>query len=137
MRPAAFTVIISPRAEQNLDAIIRFLELEWGEKVKLQFVKKFRRMILPLEIQPRSFQRFSESKRIRRCFVTKNNALFYRIDCSTVNVFTIQDTCQNPSSLAKIFKGQWMYRMVCEILHFGVLLPLHFFTTFAFFVHTQ
>jgi hypothetical protein len=44
-------------------------------------------------------QMFSEKRKIRRCLITKQNALYYRIADNTVQIITIHDTRRNPNTL--------------------------------------
>jgi hypothetical protein len=45
------------------------------------------------------FQEYSKIKKIRRCLVSKQNAIYYRIIENTVEILTIHDTRRNPDNL--------------------------------------
>jgi plasmid stabilization system protein ParE len=94
-----YTIIISQRAEDNLDTVINYLLIEWNENVKNKFLKSFKRIIHLLSINPFMFKEYSKKKRIRKCLITKHNAMFYRIVDYTVEIITIHDTRKKPNSL--------------------------------------
>jgi plasmid stabilization system protein ParE len=94
-----YSVIISERAENNLDNIVNYLLTEWNEKVKDSFVNRLKKIVTLLSIDPYIFQEYSKKKRIRKCLITKHNAMYYRIVANTVQIITIHDTRSNPGSL--------------------------------------
>ncbi len=96
---ADYQIIISKRAEHRLDNIINYLENEWNERVKLDFINKFEKIILFLSINPFMFPIFIEENKIRKCFITKHNAIYYSINNNIVKIIAIYDTRQNPKSL--------------------------------------
>ncbi len=98
----SYHVIISNRAEENLDQIIAYLELEWNEVVKNNFIDKLKEIIALLEVNPLLFEKYSRKKNIHKCLITKHNAMYYRIIDTTVEIITIHDTRRNPNTL-KLF----------------------------------
>jgi len=69
-----YEIIISERAENNLDKIITYLFSEWNETVKNNFLENLKKNLKFLSINPFMFQVYSKSKRIRKCLITKQNA---------------------------------------------------------------
>jgi len=57
-----YNIVISEKAEANLDKIVVYLSLEWNEKVKNNFLEKFRKNIYLLTINPYLFQVFGYAK---------------------------------------------------------------------------
>jgi hypothetical protein len=74
-----YEVTISERAENNLDEIIKYLDQEWGKKVKDNFLGKLIKIQNLLSTNPFLFIGYSRHKKIHRCLVTKHNFLYYRI----------------------------------------------------------
>ena len=95
----SYDIIISKRAEENLDKILSYLKSEWNESVKNSFLEKFKKLLSLLSVNPYMCQIFSEKRKIRRCLITKQNALYYRIADNTVQIITIHDTRRNPNTL--------------------------------------
>ena len=94
-----YFVIISERAENNLDNIVNYLLIEWNEKVKDMFLIRLKKVVTLLSINPYLFQEYSKKKRIRKCFITKHNAMYFRIVDNSVEIITIHDTRKNPNAL--------------------------------------
>ena len=94
-----YTVIISERAESNLDSIINYLLMEWNVDIKDNFIDRFKKVVSLISKDPYIFQEFSKKKSIRKCLITKHNAMYYRIVKQRVEIITIHDTRRKPSSL--------------------------------------
>jgi len=94
-----YVVVISERAEVNIEKIIAYLLAEWSEAVADNFIAEFEKIIDSLSINPFVFQIYSKKKRIRKCLITKHNAMYYRIMDNVVEIITIHDTRRNPKSL--------------------------------------
>ena len=94
-----YSVVISERAENNLDNIVNYLLIEWNEKVKDFFLVRLKKIVNLLSINPYMFQEYSKKKRIRKCLITKHNAMYYRIVENTVEIITIHDSRRNPKVL--------------------------------------
>jgi plasmid stabilization system protein ParE len=94
-----FFVVISERAENNLDDIVNYLLIEWNEKVKNLFLFRLKKIVSLLAINPYLFQEYSKKRRIRKCLITKHNALYFRIIKNSVEIITIHDTRKNPKVL--------------------------------------
>lgn len=94
-----FEVIISENAQNRFKEVLHYLDFNWSEKVKDKFLANFQKIITILETNPYLFQEFSKKKKIRKCLITKHNALYYTILNNKVQIITIQDTRQNPKEL--------------------------------------
>ncbi len=94
-----YEIIISERAEDNLDKIITYLLSEWNETVKNNFLESFKKNLNFLSINPFVFQVYSKRKLIRKCLITKQNAMYYRIVDNVVEIITIHDARRNPKTV--------------------------------------
>lgn len=94
-----YDIFFSERAEKNLDQIIEYLFINWSAKVKIDFLNKLERIIKILAVNPLLFQEYSKKKKIRKCLITKHNALYYRITKNMVEIITIHDTRRDISKL--------------------------------------
>ena len=94
-----YKVTISERAENNLDEIIKYLDQEWGEKVKNNFLSKLIKIQYLISTNPFLFIGYSKQKKIHRCLVTKHNFLYFKIIKNEVEIITIHDTRKNPKKL--------------------------------------
>jgi len=94
-----YEIIISERAENNLDQIISYLLTEWNESVKNNFLDSFKKNLKMLKTNPFMFQVYSKRQHIRKCLISKQNAMYFRIVDNVVEIITIHDTRRNPSTL--------------------------------------
>jgi plasmid stabilization system protein ParE len=94
-----YEVTISERAEKNLDRIIKYLEENWSEKVKNNFIKKLNNEVNHLRVNPYINQASDLKNGVRRCFITKHNSMYYQIKENNVEIITIHDTRSDPKSL--------------------------------------
>ena len=67
-----------------------------NEKVKDLFLVRLKKIVTLLSINPYVFQEYSKMKRIRKCLITKHNAMYFRIVENYVEIITIHDTRKNP-----------------------------------------
>lgn len=94
-----YQIYISETAEKNLENIFLYLQKEWSEKVKNDFKSKFLHYLDLIKKDPFIFPSSSIKKEIRKCIITKHNAMYYRVSGNIIEIITIQDTRQNPDNL--------------------------------------
>ena len=87
-------VIISPKAQQQLQQLCEYLETEWSPSVRDQFLFKFDTMINVIAQMPFSFPASEKKPSIRKCVVTHQTIVFYRILKDRVQITTIKDSRQ-------------------------------------------
>jgi plasmid stabilization system protein ParE len=92
-------IVISERAEKNLEKIITYLQSEWSEGVKQKFISKLIKTINQIANTPSMYPESEIKKNVRKCVVTKHTVLFYRVNKKEIEIITIQDTRQNPAFL--------------------------------------
>ena len=87
-----YKVTISKRAEKYLDRVFDYLKQEWSEKVRNDFKMKLQKQVDLLRYNPYMFPVSQVKKGVRKCLITKHNAMYYRINKNKVEIITIQDT---------------------------------------------
>ncbi len=92
-------IVISARAEKNLDKIIAYLEEEWSERVKQNFITKLSKTINQIAHSPLIFPASESKKNVRKCVVTKHTIVYYKVSNKEIEIITIQDSRQNPAFL--------------------------------------
>ena len=92
-------VIISERAEQNPDNIIKYLETEWSTRIRDKFLELLKTKIEQIESMPQMHEASSKKKQIRRCVINKQTSLYYRTKKEEIEIITIQDNRRNPKKL--------------------------------------
>jgi plasmid stabilization system protein ParE len=92
-------VVITPRAQKELNQLFEYFELEWSIKVKNDFVNKLHLVLNIVAKSPESFPITNKNNKFRKCVVTKHNTLFYHYNEKHIVVVAVFDTRQNPKKL--------------------------------------
>ncbi len=93
------TVILSKRASIKLEKLLHYLETEWSEKVKQDFINKLDKSLELIKQYPESSEKSKLKKGLHRCVITRQTTLFYQHDSTLIKVITIFDTRMNPKKL--------------------------------------
>ena len=96
-------VVWSPSARKDIENITDYLMDEWGSKIVSKFLVKLDWIISQISINPKQYPLFNSKLNIRRCVITKQNTLFYRINDRYLEIVRIYDTRQDPKSLEILF----------------------------------
>ena len=92
---------LSKRTTKKLDELLEYLENEWLEKVKIDFIDKFDRILTIIKSNPESFQKSDLVKGLHQCVITSQTTIYYRYDNNFVYIITIFDNRQNPKKLVR------------------------------------
>ena len=92
----AKTIVWNRRASNSLNAIIQYLENEWGEKVTRDFVNRTYHILDLLAVNPEMGPIEHHEKQIRGFVITKHNTLFYRVDDTRLVLLHFFDNRQDP-----------------------------------------
>jgi len=95
---------ISKTAEENLDAVLNFIEARWSKKSKEMFLVKFQKAISIISMNPEVFPKSSINKKYRKCVVTKQSSLLYSFGSNEIRIHSIFDTRQDPNKIKKDIK---------------------------------
>jgi len=98
----AKTIIWNRRASDKFNAIIKYLEKEWGDKVTQNFVIRTYRIIEILAQNPEIGTLENPEKQIRGFVITKHNTLFYRIENDNLILLNFFDNRQHPQKRSDI-----------------------------------
>jgi len=93
-----YKVTISKRAENNIEVLYEYLNDNWPDKVRIDFIKSLKKEVDYLRVNPYINQKSDLKRGIRRSIITKHNILYYRILDEEVEIITIQDSRMNPKS---------------------------------------
>jgi len=94
-------IILSKRASKKLDELLAYLEEEWSEKVKKEFIDKLDASFDQIKIYPASSIRSDVKKGLHKCVVTKQTSVYYLFDEKTIKVATIIDNRMDSDKLKK------------------------------------
>jgi len=78
-------VIFSKIAEQKLESLLKYLEVEWSQSSKKKFLKKLTKSLEQIDTFPESNRR-SKSLKLYRCKVTKQTSFYYTFNQKEIHV---------------------------------------------------
>lgn len=94
-------VFFSKRSATKLQNLLDFLEEEWSEKVKQNFIKKLDNALEKIKNFPESCEESDIKKGLFKCIITKQTTLYYRYNSKQITVVTLFDNRMNPKKLKK------------------------------------
>ena len=92
-------IIWAPEAEKDFILILDYLDKNWGFWVATTFINKVDSHIGLIAKDPQLFPVINLDLQIRKCVITKQNTLFYRVKNNDVEIVRLFDTRQNPDKL--------------------------------------
>jgi len=99
-------VILSKRASNKLDKLLKYLELEWSVKVQQDFIRKLDKSFDHIQKFPQSCIRTNFIKGLHKLVITKQTSVFYRYNSKTITIVTIFDNRMDPNKLKSETKSQ-------------------------------
>lgn len=92
-------IVLSKLAARKLEELLSYLEAEWSEKVKSNFIHELDKSLLQACKYPLSYEKSQLKSGLHRCVVNKQTTLYYKFDSKKIYVVTIFDTRQHPKKL--------------------------------------
>jgi plasmid stabilization system protein ParE len=95
-------VIISTRAQKNIESLFDYLETNWSKKVKKEFALKLYKTIQLVRINPESFPKSTINSKYSKCVINKQATIYYSFNNKQLIILALFDTRQNPKKTNKI-----------------------------------
>lgn len=95
-------IVITTRAQIEIENIFELLKLRWNEKTKNKFSNKINQIVNLIARNPELFLVSSTNKKIRKAVISKQSTLFYHFNNKHIIVLSLFDTRQNPIKINKI-----------------------------------
>jgi plasmid stabilization system protein ParE len=95
-------VVITPRAQVEIENVFEYLELKWNEKVKKKFSNKINVIVNLIAENPELFPISNVNKKIRKAVISKQSSLYYHFNSKHIIVLSVFDTRQNPTKINQI-----------------------------------
>ena len=95
---------LTKTAQLRLDQLLEYLEKEWSEKVKQDFIKKMDKRIEHVRNRPSLFPTSSIKKGLHKCVVSKQTTFYYLHNQTEITILTVFDTRQDPNKLPRHIK---------------------------------
>jgi plasmid stabilization system protein ParE len=84
-------VILSPEASRQLENLFAYLESEWSPASRRKFQKRFYQYVEVIKQMPKAFPTSPKLKNARKCVVTKQTSIYYRIKSDIIEILTVRD----------------------------------------------
>ncbi len=91
-------IIFSKRSKIELQKLSKYLEREFSEKVKNNFLDEFEKTVEIIKSNPNTFPK-SDRNKYHKAVITKQTSIFYRFDVRIINIVSVFDTRQNPNKI--------------------------------------
>lgn len=95
-------IVLTKRASFRLEELFKYLESEWSEKVKNDFISKFENAIYQIQKYPEIAPKSNIIYNLHKYVVTKQTSIIYRIDEKSITILTIFDNRMNPADLKNL-----------------------------------
>ncbi len=92
---------LSKRTKNKLEKLLEYLEINWSEKVKKEFIEKLDHSLSLIQENPDSFKKSNIIGGLHKCVITKQTTIYYRYDNKNIYIVTLFDNRQNPKKLKK------------------------------------
>jgi plasmid stabilization system protein ParE len=93
-----FKIIWSKRASRDLAGLSSYLESRWTDRELRNFFRNLEKHLKIIQENPNLFQK-SRLKGVRRCVLSRQTSLYYRVKGKTVAIVTLFDNRQHPDKL--------------------------------------
>jgi plasmid stabilization system protein ParE len=88
---------VVPRATKEFLNLVDYLLNEWGERTAKKFSERLNSILSYILEKPEMYPSTSKRNNIRRCVISKQTSLYYRITQNKIELVTLFDTRQNPA----------------------------------------
>ena len=92
-------IVWTKRANYKFNTILEYLELEWGDRVTRNFIKRTYDIIQLNSENPELGTLENQERNIRGFLLTKHNRLFYRFTDTELIVLNFFDTRAGPKRI--------------------------------------
>lgn len=94
-------LIFSARSLKEIKNISEYITAKWSLRVNLNFLQKLKSNFDLLIINPEIFPP-NKQNNLRRCVVSIQTTIFYKIEKNQIVIVSVFDTRQNPNKINKI-----------------------------------
>lgn len=87
----------SPRATKEYLSLIDYLLIEWGEKTTKKLSERLQSVLTTISERPEIYPATNLRKNIRRCVLSKQTSLYYRVKPNKIELVSLFDNRKSPS----------------------------------------
>ncbi len=88
------TVILSAKASRQLEELLDYLETEWSPESRRKFQRRLNRFVQVLKTVPNGFPVSQKYPDCRKCVVTPQTSLVYRVNGDVIKIIAVLDNRQ-------------------------------------------
>ncbi len=85
----------SPKSVGQLQALCDYLELEWSPRTRDRFLEKFEEAVFSILQMPAAYPESEKKRGLRKCVVTPQTIIFYRVLPGWIQIVSVKDSRQN------------------------------------------
>lgn len=100
-----FEVIFTNFAQKCLIQILHNIEENWSKSVKDKFISNMDDILEILKSQPFIYQETLKFPGIRRCILSKNNSMYYKVIENNIFILMLVDNRQNQKIISELLKN--------------------------------
>lgn len=89
------TVILSAKASRQLEDLLTYLEEEWSPKSRRNFQIRLHHFLRAIKTMPEAFPASNKFGGARKCVVTPQTSLYYRITGEFIEIISVQANRQD------------------------------------------
>ena len=87
-------VVLSAKASRQLELLLEYLETEWSPESRRKFQRRLNRFVQILKTVPNGFPISQKYPDCRKCVVTPQTSLVYRVNGDFIEIVAILDNRQ-------------------------------------------
>ncbi|HAK76437.1 MAG TPA: hypothetical protein DCR35_00565 [Runella sp.] len=91
-------LVITNTAKEDIESISFFLESNFSNRVKTEFLLRLSEHFALIESMPFMHQVSEKNPLVRRCVIHKNAAFFYQVTEELIIILAVFDTRANPNN---------------------------------------
>jgi len=93
-----FPIRFSPRASMEYDNVIDYVILNFGLETAIEIEIDFDRLLNQISYNPKMYPLYDDQKDIRRCVISKQTSLYYRISGKFIELVSFRGNLMNPNN---------------------------------------
>ena len=86
-------------AFEDLEQIIEYLKISWSSDIALKFLDRIEQRIQLISELPKIYPIINQKHEIRKCVLSNNTVLYYRLKFQRIHILRIYNTKRNPKNL--------------------------------------
>lgn len=83
-------IILSAKASHQLEKLLDYLEVEFSVITRRKFQKRLDRFIKVIKLAPQAFPASEVFVNCRKCVVTRQTSIYYRISDDVIEIIAVQ-----------------------------------------------